>query len=77
LGLGTLASRTNFVCIDLGSRARAEAMVEALLQHGIFVRKPGAPPLDGHIRVTVGTAEQRARFAAAFEDALAGAALPA
>jgi histidinol-phosphate aminotransferase len=76
-GLGTLPSRTNFVCIDLGSRARAEAMVDALLRRGIFVRKPGAPPLDGHIRVTVGTAPQRARFAAAFEDALADAALPA
>jgi histidinol-phosphate aminotransferase len=77
LGLRTLPSRTNFVCFDLGSRARAEAMVDALLQRGIFVRKPGAPPLDGHIRVTVGTAEQRAQFAAAFEDALSGAALPA
>ncbi len=70
-GLGSLPSHTNFVCIDLGSRARAEAMVEALLQRGVFIRKPGAPPLDGHVRVTVGTAAQRARFAAAFGDALA------
>jgi len=40
------------------------------LHLGVFVRKPGAPPLDGHIRVTVGTASDRARFAAAFAEAL-------
>ncbi len=70
LGLKTLRSRTNFVCFDLGTRARAEAMVEALLERGIFVRKPGMPPLEGHVRVTVGTQAERARFAAAFTDAL-------
>jgi histidinol-phosphate aminotransferase len=70
-GLATLPSRTNFVCIDLGSRVRAEAAVEALLQRGVFVRKPGAPPLDGHIRVTVGTADERSAFAVAFAEALA------
>jgi histidinol-phosphate aminotransferase len=70
-GLATLPSRTNFVCIDLGSRARAEALLEALLERGVFVRKPGAPPLDGHIRVTVGTPAERERFAAIFAEALA------
>lgn len=70
-GLSSLPSRTNFVCIDLGSRARAEAMVEALLERGVFVRKPGAPPLDGHIRVTVGTPAERERFATIFAEALA------
>ncbi len=70
-GLGTLPSRTNFVCIDLGSRSRAEAAVDALLQRGVFVRKPGAAPLDGHIRVTVGTADDRSAFAVAFAEALA------
>jgi histidinol-phosphate aminotransferase len=70
LGLTTLPSHTNFVCFDLGSRARAEAMVEELLRRAVFVRKPGAPPLDGHIRVTVGAASERARFALAFGAAL-------
>jgi len=70
LALRTLPSRTNFVCIDIGSRDGAEAMVEALLQLGIFVRKPGAPPLDGHIRVTVGTANDRLRFGEALGEAL-------
>jgi histidinol-phosphate aminotransferase len=70
LGLATLPSHTNFVCFDLGSRARAEAMVEALLARGIFVRKPGAAPLDGHIRVTVGTPAERQTFAERFAEAL-------
>ena len=73
LGLGTLASQTNFVCFDLGSRGAAEAMVEELLRRAVFVRKPSAPPLDGHIRVTVGTAQERGRFAGIFEAALAAA----
>jgi len=70
-GCEAIPSRTNFVCIDLGSRARAEAMVRALLERGIFVRKPGAPPLDGHIRVTVGTPTDRQQFRGAFVEALA------
>jgi len=70
-GLATLPSLANFVCVDLGSRERAEATVESLLRRGVFVRKPGAPPLDGYIRVTVGTADERARFAGAFSEALA------
>jgi histidinol-phosphate aminotransferase len=70
LGLATLPSQTNFVCFDLGSRMRAEAMVAALLQLGVFVRKPGAPPLDGHIRVTVGRANERTAFAESLAEAL-------
>ena len=70
-GLETIPSRTNFVCIDLGSRERAEAMVERLLHLGVFIRKPGAAPLDGYVRVTVGTADDRTRFADAFARALA------
>jgi histidinol-phosphate aminotransferase len=73
LGCATLPSRTNFVCFDIGSRARAEAMVEALLRAGVFVRKPGAPPLDGHIRVSVGTPAERAFFAQAFRTCLRAA----
>jgi histidinol-phosphate aminotransferase len=69
-GLPTLPSMTNFVCIGIGTKAQAEAMVHALLELGVFVRKPWAPPNDGYIRVTVGTAEERARFAERFSEAL-------
>jgi histidinol-phosphate aminotransferase len=66
LGLRALPSHTNFVTLEVGTRAAAEAMVEGLLERGVFVRKPGAPPIDGFIRVTVGTPEQRAIFAEQF-----------
>jgi histidinol-phosphate aminotransferase len=71
LEIGTLPSRTNFVCFDLCSRERAETMLEELLGRGVFVRKPGAAPLDGYIRVTVGTALERRRFAENFRVARA------
>jgi histidinol-phosphate aminotransferase len=69
-GLRTLPSHTNFVCIEVGTRAQAEAMVHGLLERGVFVRKPGAPPIDGFIRVTVGTPAERASFAEAFDAVL-------
>jgi len=76
-GLPTLASSANFVNFDLESRARAEALVAALLARAVFVRKPGAPPLDRCIRVTVGTAQERARFGQALAAALVDLDAPA
>jgi histidinol-phosphate aminotransferase len=70
LGCRTLPSATNFVCFEIGTRAQAEAMVATLLELGVFVRKPYAPPIDGYIRVTVGTPPERAAFAAIFAEAL-------
>ncbi|PZR58560.1 MAG: pyridoxal phosphate-dependent aminotransferase [Candidatus Meridianibacter frigidus] len=63
LGHKSIASHTNFVCIDFGSAARAEGVVRTLMQRGVFIRKPGMPPLDGYIRVTVGTPPERVAFA--------------
>ena len=62
LGRSAIESYTNFVCIDYGSAQRATATLNALFDLGVFVRKPFALPLDGHIRVTVGTPEERLRF---------------
>lgn len=62
LGLPTLPSGTNFVTFDAGHRERAEMILASLQEKGVFVRKPGAPPLDRCFRVTVGTAEERAIF---------------
>ncbi len=72
-GKRSQATYTNFVLLEIGTRAQAEAMVTALLARGVFVRKPAAPPLDGFIRVTVGTPADRATFAEAFGSALAEA----
>jgi histidinol-phosphate aminotransferase len=71
LGRHAIESHTNFVCIDFDTAPRAAEMVRALLARGVFIRKPGAPPLDRYIRVSVGTAEERAEFAARLRDAAA------
>ena len=72
LGIATLPSRTNFVCFEIGTAARADAAIARLLHLGIFVRKPVAPPLDGFVRVTVGSAADRAAFAERFATTLRG-----
>ncbi|HZZ65415.1 MAG TPA: aminotransferase class I/II-fold pyridoxal phosphate-dependent enzyme [Candidatus Baltobacteraceae bacterium] len=64
LGRGALRSAANFVCIDFDTNDRATAVMNALLARGVFVRKPGAPPLDRYVRVSVGTAAERAEFGA-------------
>lgn len=63
LGLVPLPSATNFVTIDTGSPDRARALLAALAERDVFIRMPGAPPLDRCIRVTVGRPEERAAFA--------------
>ena len=60
---GSLPSATNFVSFDTGAPARAKALVAALAAHDAFIRTPGATAADRCIRVTVGTAEERAAFA--------------
>ncbi len=64
LGLRALASATNFVAIDMGRDGEyARAVLRALDAAGVFVRMPGVAPMDRCIRVTVGTAQDRAIFA--------------
>ena len=71
LGLAALPSATNFVAIDMGSFERARATLEALLAQNVFVRMPGAPPLNRCIRVTVGLPAERSLFAEALTGVLA------
>jgi len=63
LALTALPSATNFVAIDVGGVERARALVELLLARDVFVRMPGAAPLDRCIRITVGTPDERTAFA--------------
>jgi len=63
-GTNALRSHTNFVCIDFGTNERATTVMNHLLAHGVFIRKPGAPPLDRYVRVSVGTPEERLEFGA-------------
>lgn len=68
LGLRHVPSATNFVNIDMGSGDAARSTLQKLLERDVFVRMPGRPPGDRCIRVTVGTAQQRADFAQALRD---------
>jgi histidinol-phosphate aminotransferase len=71
LGCGFIESCTNFVCIDMVTAQRATAVVNDLLRHGIWIRKPGAPPLDRYVRVSAGTEPMRRAFAGALRRVLA------
>jgi histidinol-phosphate aminotransferase len=73
-GLTPLPSATNFVALDCGGDgAIARAVLEALAARDIFVRMPGAAPIDRCIRVTAGPDEALDVFAAALPAALAEA----
>jgi histidinol-phosphate aminotransferase len=63
LGLTPLPSATNFVSVDVGGVERARALLAALADEDVFLRMPGAPPLDRCVRVTAGTPPERAKFA--------------
>lgn len=57
-GLQPLASATNFVAIDCGrDSVYARAIVDGLMEHGVFIRMPGVAPLNRCIRVSTGTPE--------------------
>ena len=71
LGCGYIPSQTNFVCLDMQTPQRATAVVNELLKRGVWIRKPGAPPLDRYVRVSAGTEPMRAAFAAALRSVLA------
>lgn len=73
-GLSALPSATNFVAVDCGrDGAYATRILEELAHLGIFVRKPGVPPLDRHIRISVGPNPEMAALSKAMPRALAAA----
>lgn len=61
-GIATIDSQTNFQLFDCGNAARALQVLDELLARGVWIRKPGAPPLDRFVRATVGTPGMRAIF---------------
>lgn len=71
LGRRYIESATNFVCIEMETPQRARRVMDELLARGVWIRKPGAPPLDAYIRVSAGTAPMRAAFADALRAVLA------
>jgi histidinol-phosphate aminotransferase len=54
-----VTSATNFVAIDCGGDVdTAMRVLKGLEARGVFVRKPMAPGLDRHIRISVGRPEE-------------------
>ena len=54
-GLEPLESAANFVAIDCGrDGTHTTRLLNALMERGVFVRKPGIAPLDRCIRISVG-----------------------
>jgi histidinol-phosphate aminotransferase len=54
-GLDPLPSATNFVTIDCGrDGVYSRAIVDGLMEEGVFIRMPGVAPLNRCIRVSVG-----------------------
>lgn len=65
LGLSYIPSRTNFLLINI--QADAAATFNALLQEGVIVRPVG---IAEHIRVSIGTESENAKFLAALAKVL-------
>jgi histidinol-phosphate aminotransferase len=68
LGLEVAPSQTNFVCVRIDRPAHA--VFEALLRAGVIVR-PFGPPLDRHLRISVGLPDENDRLLAVLPSVLA------
>jgi histidinol-phosphate aminotransferase len=54
-GLSPLESATNFVAVDCGrDGVFSRAVVDGLMEEGVFIRMPGVAPLNRCIRISVG-----------------------
>ena len=72
--LTALPSATNFVAVDCGrDGAYATRILEELARLGVFIRKPGAPGLDRHIRISVGPEADMALLAESLPRAIRAA----
>lgn len=70
-GLTPLPSATNFVAIDCGRDGTyARAIVDGLMEEGVFIRMPGVAPLNRCIRVSVGPEADMALFEGALSKVL-------
>ncbi|MGB5716968.1 MAG: histidinol-phosphate transaminase [Gammaproteobacteria bacterium] len=68
LGLACIKSAGNFVCVDTGRPA--DDVYASLLQQGVIVRPVANYGMPGHLRVTIGRADENARFLHALEQVL-------
>lgn len=69
LGLPCVPTQANFVFMDV--KADSRAVFQGLLRRGVIVRTGDIFGMPTHIRVTIGTPEENARFVRALEEVLA------
>ncbi|MGD8875926.1 MAG: histidinol-phosphate transaminase [Gammaproteobacteria bacterium] len=69
LGLGSIESAGNFLAVDTGRSAID--VYNALLREGVIVRPVANYGMPQHLRVTIGSTDENARFLAALEKVLA------
>lgn len=67
LGLAVAPSQTNFLCVRIDRPAHA--VFDALLRQGVIVR-PFGPPLDRHLRISVGLPDENDRLLAVLPSVL-------
>jgi len=67
LGFSVLPSETNFLMVHL--KKLVGPVIEAFRDRGVLVGRP-FPPMTQHLRVSVGTEGEMARFLAAFREIL-------
>ena len=60
LGLQTIPSAANFICVEVGPAAAA--IYEAMLRLGVIVRPVANYGLPNHLRITVGTPQENDRL---------------
>lgn len=68
LGLSFIVSQGNFICFD--TQRNAPEVYQALLQLGVIVRPVVGYGLPTHLRVSIGLAEENARFLTALAQVL-------
>jgi len=72
-GFAPIPSATNFVTMDCGGdSARAKAVLEGLVNRGVFIRMPGVAPLNRCIRISAAPESELAIFAETLPEVIAG-----
>jgi histidinol-phosphate aminotransferase len=68
LGYNVIPSETNFFMVQI--RRPVVPVIDAFQKKGVLVGRP-FPPMNEHLRVSVGTADEMNRFMVAFKDIMA------
>lgn len=68
LGYSVIPSETNFFMVHL--RRQVKPVIAEFAKQGVLVGRP-FPPMNEHLRVSIGTADEMRRFMVAFKDIMA------